>query len=211
MAHLIKYPRTLHLPFSLGRSSDDKVLHSTEHFHGKQVVVTEKMDGENCSIYRDAIHARSLDSANHPSRAWVKQLQAAIGHDIPADYRLCGENMYAKHSIAYNNLPSYFMLFSIWDGQNNCLNWDSTEEWAKLLDIETVPVIYRGIYDEDFLINWYGKNAKNNVEGFVVRLAGSFHYNDFSKSVAKFVRPGHVQPDAKHWQTCEIVKNNLKS
>ena len=35
---------------------------------GKQVIVTEKMDGENTSMYRHRIHARSIDSLPHPSR-----------------------------------------------------------------------------------------------------------------------------------------------
>ena len=44
----IKYPRTFHLPWSPGATSDDKMLKSIEHFIGKEVVITEKMDGENC-------------------------------------------------------------------------------------------------------------------------------------------------------------------
>lgn len=36
------------------------------------VVITEKMDGENTTLYRDGLHARSLDSRHHPSRNWVK-------------------------------------------------------------------------------------------------------------------------------------------
>jgi hypothetical protein len=44
----IKYPRTLHLPWSPGLTNDDRQLKSTEHFEGREVVVTVKMDGENC-------------------------------------------------------------------------------------------------------------------------------------------------------------------
>lgn len=40
-----KYPRTFHLPFSLCISSDDKRLSDDEHFIGKTIVMTEKMDG----------------------------------------------------------------------------------------------------------------------------------------------------------------------
>lgn len=43
-----KYPRTPHLPWSPGATSDDKYISSFESFRGKQIVVTEKMDGENC-------------------------------------------------------------------------------------------------------------------------------------------------------------------
>lgn len=105
-----KYPRTLHLPWSESVQSDDKMVSSCQHFEGKEVVVTEKMDGENTSIYCDGIHARSLDSRHHPSRSWVKGLQARIGWQIPEGWRLCGENVYAVHSIRYDDLESYFSL-----------------------------------------------------------------------------------------------------
>ena len=53
----IKYPRTPHLPWSLGATNDDVKQRDLSHFVGKQVVVTEKMDGENTTLYNDYIHA----------------------------------------------------------------------------------------------------------------------------------------------------------
>lgn len=44
----VKYGRTFHLPWSPGAHDDDKTLRDTTHFAGKEVVVTLKMDGENC-------------------------------------------------------------------------------------------------------------------------------------------------------------------
>ena len=67
-----KYPRTFHLPWSPGCTSDDKVLKSVDHFVGKRVIVTEKMDGENTTISKNKIYARSIDSKDHESRHWVK-------------------------------------------------------------------------------------------------------------------------------------------
>lgn len=48
-----KYPRTYHLPWSLGKTDDDKTLKTTEIFKNKKVVVTLKMDGENTTLYKD--------------------------------------------------------------------------------------------------------------------------------------------------------------
>lgn len=70
----IKYPRTYHLTWSPGTTSDDKILTTTSQFDGKEVIVTEKMDGENCTIGSDYTHARSIDSQHHSSRSWVKGL-----------------------------------------------------------------------------------------------------------------------------------------
>ena len=46
-------------------------------------------------------------------------------------------------------------------------------------------------------------------EGYVVRLAGSFHYRAFRQSVAKYVRKNHVQTD-DHWALREVVPNKLR-
>ena len=65
-----KYPRTLHLPFSPGTTSDDKMLtakHTIDLYQGKHILITEKMDGENTKLYNDYLHARSLDCRHHPS------------------------------------------------------------------------------------------------------------------------------------------------
>jgi RNA ligase len=95
----VKYPRTYHLPWSEGIQDDDRTLESLDAFAGRRVVVTEKMDGENTSLYRDHLHARSLDGRHHPSRNWVKQFWSRLRADIPEGWRICGENLYARHSI----------------------------------------------------------------------------------------------------------------
>ena len=43
-----KYPRTTHFHFSEKSSDDDKRHETDDHFNGQDVVVTIKMDGENC-------------------------------------------------------------------------------------------------------------------------------------------------------------------
>lgn len=202
-----KYPRTYHFEFSPGVQNDDKTLFDLSSFEGQEVVATEKLDGENCTMMQDVIYARSLDSNNHPSRNWVKGLWGSIKHEIPENWRICGENLYAKHSVKYTDLDSYFYVFSIWNEQNQCLDWDETVLWCNLLGLKHVPVLYRGQFDLKLFKNMNIDTEKQ--EGFVVRLADSFNFNDFSKSVVKWVRKGHIQTD-KHWMTQKIVPNDLK-
>lgn len=195
----VKYPRTNHLPWSPGVNDDDRVLGSLSHFEGKRVIVTEKMDGENTTFYDDHIHARSIDSRGGEDRAWVKQFWATIAYEIPELWRICGENLWAEHSIHYDNLKSYFYGFSIWNEKNECLSWDETLEWFELFNITPVPVLYDGIWDEK-KIRAIEKDLKwESNEGYVVRLAESFTYGQFKNSIAKFVRKGHVQT-TKHWR-----------
>lgn len=203
----VKYARTHHAPWSLGVSDDDRIIESMEGFVGRRVVVTEKMDGENSTVYRDYVHARSVESGGHPSRDWLKGFVSAWQHELPEGWRVCGENLYAKHSIAYSDLPSYFMGFSVWNEWNACLEWDETLEWFELLGVTSVPVLYDGTYDEQTIRSLWSDAQHESSEGYVVRLAGSFPYGDFRRSVCKFVRKDHVRT-AKHWFFGQRIERN---
>jgi hypothetical protein len=120
-------------------------------------------------------------------------------YELPEGWRVCAENLYAVHSIRYENLPGYLLGFSIWNERNECLSWDETVEWFTLLDMPIVPVIYDGIWNEEAIKKLYNeKTDRDTHEGYVVRLADSFEYKDFRQSVAKYVRARHVQSQ-KHW------------
>lgn len=205
----VKYPRTMHLPWSASVNPDDRVL-STDTvmaWDGTEVIITEKMDGENTTMYTDGIHARSIDYSSHVSRSYVRQLHATICGDIPADMRICGENLWAQHSIAYLNLPSYFMVFSIWIG-TRCLSWRDTVEWCALLGLHTVPVLHRGTF------RWpRDKNPAVTVdpakcEGYVIRPTAEFTLRDFPVCVGKYVRRNHVQTHG-HWMRSQFTPNRL--
>lgn len=207
-----KYPRTFHLPWSPGLSNDDKLILSLDTLRDNEVVVTEKLDGENTSMYNDGVHARSIDSKHHPSRVWIKAKQGEIGYQIPADWRICGENVYAKHSIHYRFLTTYFYVFGIYMG-DTCLSWDDTVEFASMLGLETTPVLYRGPWDVEKIQScWTGKSYFSNgeefdpQEGYVVRVASAFPFEKHSEYTAKYVRKGHVQTD-EHWLSQPVVPN----
>lgn len=203
-----KYPRTYHLPFSPGCTSDDKILTTDSHLNGIEVVVTEKMDGENITIYRDGFHARSLDSKHKEYHSWLIREMQKFAYDIPKNYRICGEYLFARHSIAYEDLPSYFMAFSIWEG-DTCLSWDDTEIICEELGIQTVPVLWKTQYDTEAVKKIAQEVTARGGEGIVVRYAGQFRYNEFAENVAKYVRRNHVQTD-KHWSNSEIIRNGLR-
>lgn len=202
-----KYFRTHHLPWSEAVADDDVVAPSP-FTPEDEVVVTIKMDGENFTGYPSGrCHARSVDSANHESRDYVKAFWRNKAHLLPHGWRVCGENLYAKHSIHYTNLKSYLYVFSIWNEENYCLSWDDMVEWAELLELTTVEVIYRGKYDEKAIKQAFLPH-KAEHEGYVIRLASGFHYDEVSSCVAKCVRKDHVQTDV-HWMHAAIVPNKL--
>lgn len=211
-----KYPRTFHLPWSLGATDDDKT-HSLEDvermFGGREVVVTEKLDGENTSIYANGeTHARSLDSASHASRDYVRgKARELAPQGFPEGWRILGENLYARHSIAYDRLPDFFVVFGIADVSNVARSWDEVEEWANLLDLPVAPVLYRGVWDKRKIQNLFPRRSDlrsdgGTAEGYVVRVASDFSMDSFEENVAKFVRENHVQTDV-HWMQAEVVPN----
>ncbi|MDG5803094.1 RNA ligase family protein [Streptomyces ossamyceticus] len=200
------YPRTRHLPWSPGATSDDLRVTELSGLRGREVVVTEKLDGENTTLYADGLHARSLDSAHHPSRTWVKALQARVGPYIPEGWRVCGENMFARHSLAYEDLESWFYGFSVWDAGGRCLDWDRTVRFLRGLGVPVPRVLWRGEFDERALRALRLDLARQ--EGYVVRVADGFYAAEFGARVAKWVRAGHVRTDT-HWMHAAVVENGL--
>ena len=209
-----KYPRTLHLPWSPSVTPDDKRWDPGElenAFAGKEVVVTEKMDGESTTIYSDCFcHARSVSSGDHPSRHWMKGFAYHVGTALSDGCRACGENLYAAHSIAYDALPSYFLLFGLYTPDNLCMSWDQTVSWALGARVKIVPVLYRGEWKPDLLRGHIESASRfgKEPEGFVVRTADGFPGKQQPQHTAKWVRSGHVQTD-EHWMQQRVVPNGL--
>lgn len=207
-ANKIKYPRTYHLPFSKGVQSDDKMFKDLDFLEGKEVQLSIKMDGENSTLYGDyTSHARSLDSKSNWTRDLLKQKLSEIGHLIPTGYRLCCENVYARHSIEYKDgdLEGYLYLLSVWNSDNVALSLDETISFSKELSLPMPKEIYRGTFDLKLFERMAQELDLEKNEGFVLRLTSPIPYDDFSRSVAKFVREGHVQTE-EHW-----LKNAVKN
>lgn len=201
----VKYPRTFHLPGSEGATKDDVFLDSLAGFEGKLVGSFLKMDGECTSALGDGSSwARSLDSRGREDRDWFRGFWGRRAYLLGGDLRLCGENLYAKHSIFYSDLASYFLGFSVWRG-DWCLSWDDTLEVFDRVGVESVPELYRGVFDLKGIHKAWGGVG----EGYVVRPLGGFWLKDFSRVVGKWVREGHVQTD-KHWSHSKVVPNQRR-
>lgn len=207
----MKYPRTYHLPWSEGITDDDKVINDVSHLIGETVVITEKLDGENTSLYCNKTHARSLDSAHHPSRSFVKQRWSEISYKIPMHIQVVVENMYAKHSIFYDKLTSFMYGICAIENDKIVMSWEDSVRLFNQLDIEPVPTMYYGMFDEEVMYNLKHANFSSKFgkefEGYVIRLADEFNVDSHKYNVLKYVRKDHVQSDI-HW-TKEWTPNKL--
>lgn len=213
MSNLYSYPRTPHLPESPGATSDDKHASRETLRHlqsGIPLVVTCKLDGGNVSLYPDNFHGRSKDSGTQPWDTYAKRIWSEIRFDIPEGWRVSCESMYARRSVAYENLESPLYIIGIWNEKNTLISWADTVEWAQMLGLPTVPPIYEGADFKEATTVW-GKNFNSETsEGFVVRDAGEIPYDEFSGHVAKYVRANHVQTSADWRHRDDFALNTFK-
>lgn len=212
-----KYPRTFHLPWSPGKCCDDKVLESASHLLEKPIVVTEKLDGGNCCLTREGVYARTHGGiATHPAFAPIKAIWSTIRYDIPEGWSIFGESLYAKHSIHYKSLPSYFLVFGIrLDLDKDWLSWANVKKHSANLGLITVPQLWQGEVETEKDLKLLTERlvacgsfcGGEAIEGLVLRDAN--HFFDFENSVAKWVRKDHIQTD-EHWMLQAVTPNLLK-
>jgi hypothetical protein len=215
---LVKYPHTPYMPFS--PSADEKDISDCgysdlSNLVDKPLVITIKMDGSNNLWTNEKVAARNAYDAPHKSFDLAKAEHAKVRHLIPNDIQIFGEWLYAKHSIHYQgpiSLDGLYQLFGVYR-KDQCLweSWDVVKEWAAKLGMITVPVIefasYSSAQELEGKLTKIGWDViKKGHEGIVVRSIYPYYWGDFSKNIAKFVRPHHVQTD-KHWMEQPIVRN----
>lgn len=201
-----KYPRTYHLPYSPGTTNDDRISDGVNSLIGKEIIITEKLDGSNTGMVDEGVYGRShAVFTKNPWDQEVRQLhKLSVEDELGDGVFLFGENMEGIHSIEYTNLTSYFYIFGIRDN-DIWIPWEKIEEYSYLLDIPTVPVLFKGVVNttkelQQIVEDLVSKPSElgGQREGIVVRTAGMFHNDDFADNVMKWVRKGHVSTDV-HW------------
>ncbi|WP_245231010.1 RNA ligase family protein [Parasedimentitalea huanghaiensis] len=137
------------------------------------VVATEKIDGENTTIFSGGCHPRSPDARYHPSRDWIKAFAAGISPRLANNERIVGEYLYARHSIQYHSLPSYFLGFA-WMLGDEIQTWDDTQARFNELGICSVPLLYRGPFSKSLIAELVSQMDFAAQEGFVIRTTETF-------------------------------------
>ncbi len=198
-----KYGRTYHFPFSPGTTSDDKIQNDWEEILKHELVLTEKLDGENTCLKSTGVYARShIGPTRNPWARNMWPIWERVGHDLKT-LEVFGENLYGVHSIEYDHLEHYFYIFAVRD-EGKWLSWEEVEFYAALLDLPVVPVLGQGKYTEAELISSIneqmecGSSFGGDCEGLVVRTSEGFEEEEFRNHVLKYVRKNHVKTD-EHW------------
>lgn len=154
---------------------------------GEQVLITEKLEGENYSILHDGertwVRSRNLfkkeDSTSH---WWKTAMEMGLPEKLAAFPMLafmgelyCGVKHFPYDGpVIEGKIQRKIRIFDIWDSNaRKFLEWDKVKEICGQLGLQTVPELYTGPWKEDkSLYNFaegtsvLGKNAR---EGFVMR------------------------------------------
>jgi ATP-dependent RNA circularization protein (DNA/RNA ligase family) len=220
-----KFPRTPHLFVGSGLDiRDDKVLSDIERrdFLNNTIVVEEKIDGANIGISLSETGELIIQNrgnyvlpGSHPQFNliwdWAYSRISLLSEHIGNDFIVFGEWCYAKHSIRYTLLPDWFIGFDIYNKKQDLfLSVDLRNQLLKKINIETVPIIGRGIYTkceiEKLLNSVSSKFYFGPVEGIYLRL------EDSHKLIkrAKVVNKNFIQEIDIHWNKKELISNKIK-
>ena len=154
-----KYPRTPHIEGSRLQAGDrDLSQVPFSKIAGVDLVIEEKVDGANSGISFTADGELRLQSRGHylaggPRerhfalfKTWASSHQWVLWQRLSDRYLVFGEWMYARHTVFYDTLPSYFLEFDVFD--RHAQRFLSTDARAALLSglpIVSVPVLHRGV------------------------------------------------------------------
>lgn len=220
----IKFPSTPHLAV-LPRVSirGDKVLDEEQRkeFLSHKLIVEEKIDGANLGISFDDggnlfLQNRGSYLDKPFSGQWKKlpdwlQVKSELLFDALEDQLiLFGEWCYARHSVSYSKLPSWFLGFDILE-KRTLIFWSAKKRNSllKKIDIPPVPLLANGHFSfselEELLAS--SKLSSEPAEGIYLR----YERDGRLVSRAKLVRPAFIQAVNKHWSKSQIRPNTLVS
>jgi len=222
MTEFFRFPNTPHL-FWLGQGQprDDKILSETETaaLLQDEVLIEEKLDGANLGISLDEqgeLHAQNRGQylpqpfSGQFSRlnSWLGQHGESLRQMLTPELILFGEWCAARHSLDYDRLPDWFLLFDVYDREaGKFWSLERRNRLAQELGINTVPLLKRARVTRDQLIQLLDDTRSQyrhgKVEGIVIRCDSPL----WCENRAKLVNREFVQTIEDHWRSRAIEWN----
>ena len=217
-----RYPRTPHWPWSPGNPPERRSHPRPELFAGREIVITEKLDGTNAALWR----GRALTRNGGTTAPWLQAARKRHAWKTAnLDAVIYGEDLLGVHSTGYGPMPEEhtFRVFArlVREGPDTLASWEITEIFARQAGMLTVPVLFRGAMGsllelQEFILEAHSRPSElggpaplgGELEGVVVRIAESFPWDEFPMSVAKSVRENHVRSEqhwSRNWRRAEIT------
>lgn len=219
----LKYEKTFRVPISQIKVPGKLILSGEELqslLDGK-VEIEEKMDGANTGIIRHkkgfSLQKRGslVGQSEHEQfqyfHAWANRMKYDNIMSLPIDHIIYGELLYAVHTIYYDSLPDYFLVFDILDLKNS--HWMSRREkenFCSNFGFDIVPLVAEGHFDIEDLHELMPKESAFGkiAEGMVIK-----RYREEGYLRGKIVKPEFTKTmeESEHWTKYNIRKNKLQS
>ncbi|MEZ5629345.1 MAG: RNA ligase family protein [Burkholderiaceae bacterium] len=219
-----RFPHTPHLAWlGEGAPRDDKVLSREEAqvLLARQVVVEEKLDGANVGIsIDDAGNFRIQNRGQYLQRpftgqfarleSWLDAKVEALFDALNPHMVVFGEWCAARHSLDYDSLPDWWMVFDVYD-RTEARFWSvqRRRSWTEEYGLASVPTLAKSKFTLDGLVRMVQEHPSRYrngpLEGIVVRSED----DDWSNSRAKLVRPDFVQSMGEHWRHRPLEWNRV--
>jgi len=221
----IKFPRTAHV-YSDRRYRDDLQLSEweTKELFENELIVQEKVDGANLGLFmKDGeIHAINRNTQIDYSiprndqfkklKEWINNNYVDLSSILEDKKMIFGEWLFAEHSVEYDNLPSYFLCFDIFDlSESKFVSQTNLETILDQTKISYNPVLYKGKIDsisdlDDLMVQ--SQFGPGKMEGLYLRVDDEHHLLRRHKYVgAHFIQA--IEEDG-HWKSkgMKINKSN---
>ena len=232
----VKYPKTL----ALERLTANDALYPLPIPAGHCLVVEEKMDGTQLGLSFDAqaqpvLQSRgtiiTMETEFAWMKAWVWQHYTELYGCLGQRYVMFGEWLWAKHTLFYDLLPSYWLEFDLYDRQSQQFLSTHARQ-ALLADLGFLPSVrviaclqqttlsdlWQLIGQSAFMsINHFKKlpesalrhtDTSGLMEGLYLKLENA---NQVVQRY-KLIRPAFIhciQQQTGHWRERVIIKNSL--
>ena len=220
MVDFFKFPSTVHLAFLDGvtcRADKCMTQQEREAFLSHEIVVEEKVDGANLGISFDAEGRVCCQNRGHSLvppydgqwrmlARWLNERIDYLFDKLEGRLILFGEWCYARHSVPYNALPDWFILFDVYDRIDKLFySTCRRNKLAEELQLSHVPEIGRAHYNFGELAKWEFRSKFGDTlsEGMYLR----YEDNDRLIARSKLVRPAFRQTIEEHWSRVPIQAN----
>lgn len=222
MTEFFRFPNTPHLLWlGTGQPRDDKILSDVEiaALLQDEVLIEEKLDGANLGISLDEhgeLRAQNRGQylpqpfSGQFSRlnSWLGQHGEILKQALTPELILFGEWCAARHSLDYNKLPDWFLLFDVHDRKaGRFWSVERRNQLARELNFTTVPLLRRTKITKNQLVQLLdeaqSRYRSGKVEGIVIRSDSPL----WCENRAKLVNREFVQAIEDHWRSRAIEWN----
>jgi len=182
------------------------------------VTIEEKMDGANIGIIRHktGFHLQKrgslVSTSEHAQFQFFHNWANVQNYDklmaLPKKYIVYGELMYALHTIYYDQLPDFVLVFDVWNGERY-LNRFERDKFCDKYSFHQVPLLFTDFYnpvDVQHLVpkkSAYGSTA----EGIVIK---RYKKNgNYCKAKLVWPRFQKEMEESDHWMHKQLRRNKL--